>query len=386
MATKTRDLRAKPGTWQEQPLQIGIGGPPGGGKTGTALRIAKGIQRVRGGRIKVLDTEGRRAAKFLQQRIGDSEPMEFDHLAFLPPHGSDDYREAIKQNLEDAACIVIDTGSDEHEGEGGMLDAKERWVDRFLDEKERDDWKARDRVSQAAWAKVKPPRTKLCTMLYGLTVPVIWTFRAREKTKPVETVDDRGRKRAVPTKMGWTPIAPAELIHAMDVFMLLPPRAEGRPRWQNTTEYEDFVLKLPEWFKPIFEATDQVTELHGELMAKWAKTGALPGIPDRPAGVPGAAVKQPVSHESSAAQPAPLRRGPVRHGARGRRQAPGGARRRRGPVPMKALPPPTAEERAKARAAAEALRAVRSGRMTLGTPTTVHIDMSRPRRGSRGRG
>jgi ABC-type lipopolysaccharide export system ATPase subunit len=41
-----------------RPLIIGLEGPPGAGKTASALLLAEGIRRVRGGDIRVLDTEG----------------------------------------------------------------------------------------------------------------------------------------------------------------------------------------------------------------------------------------------------------------------------------------------------------------------------------------
>lgn len=48
---------------------------------------------------------------------------------------------------------------------------------------------------------------------------------------------------------------------------------------------------------------------------------------------------------------------------------------------MKLLPPPTAEERAEARVAAAALRALIGNPPLWGAPTSVHIDLARPRRG-----
>lgn len=46
----------------------------------------------------------------------------------------------------------------------------------------------------------------------------------------------------------------------------------------------------------------------------------------------------------------------------------------------KRLPPPTMEERQKAREAAQALRAVADGTMPAGERMSAHIDYSRPRR------
>lgn len=62
MNAPARTFEARPAVREEEPLLIGIIGPPGGGKTLSGLKIARGIQSVRGGDIVVIDTEGGRNA------------------------------------------------------------------------------------------------------------------------------------------------------------------------------------------------------------------------------------------------------------------------------------------------------------------------------------
>ena len=136
--------------------------------------------------------------------------------------------------------------------------------------------KARERVSMAGWARVKPPRRQLRNYMMRVRVPLICNFRAEEKTKPVEQ-EKNGRKIAPPTNLGWQPIAPVQFVHLMDLFCLLPLRANGVPTWTTGNDYADFALKLPEFFKPLFELPHGTNEAHpineaqGTAMALWAR-------------------------------------------------------------------------------------------------------------------
>ena len=50
----------KPAVRERVPLLLGLVGPSGGGKTYSALRLARGFQKVTGGDIHFIDTEARR--------------------------------------------------------------------------------------------------------------------------------------------------------------------------------------------------------------------------------------------------------------------------------------------------------------------------------------
>src|SRR5690348_11527035 len=101
-------FEAKPAARSEEPLLLGMIGPPGGGKTLSALKLAKGIQSVRGGKIVVIDTEGGRSRKY-------SDTIAFD-IVELPDGRSNDFLDAIKAQLpNNPAAIIVDSLSDEHE-------------------------------------------------------------------------------------------------------------------------------------------------------------------------------------------------------------------------------------------------------------------------------
>ncbi len=245
----------------DEPLLVGIMGPPGGGKTFSALRLATGICRVRGGKPCVIDTE-KRSGKYKSS-------FSFDRIVFEPPFVPEDFLSAIRKTVSDGAgAIIVDSMSDEHEGEGGVLD----WHDKELDRMAGDDWAKRERCTQAAWIKPKASRRALINGLLQIKTPMIFCFRAREKTKQI--ANERGR--AVPTNIGYQPIAPLEIVHQLDLNCLLPPRADGVPVWRSDKSGEDFIIKLPNFLAQFIQEGAPLSEDMGEAFGRWARGGAAP--------------------------------------------------------------------------------------------------------------
>ena len=122
----------RPATRENVGLLIGLIAPSGGGKTFSAMRLAKGICGERP--FAVIDTEAGRAKHYADQ-------FRFDHGDLHPPFRPDAYTDAIM--VADAAgypCIVVDSMSHEHAGDGGLLD----WQEEELTRMAGDDWKKRE--------------------------------------------------------------------------------------------------------------------------------------------------------------------------------------------------------------------------------------------------
>jgi len=245
---------AIPAARTEEPLLLGMIGPPGGGKTLSSLRLAKGIQSVRGGDIVVIDTEGGRSRKY-------SDQIPFGIVEMSPGSRSGDFLEAIKAQLASKpAAIIIDSLSDEHE-------AYLEWHDEMVPKMGNNEW--------AAWAKPKADRKKLISGLLKIKTLMIFTFRAREKTK--QDTNSSGKKIVV--NIGWQPVAPLEIVHTLDLTCILPPRADGVPVWHSEKIGEDFIIKLPNYLKPYITEGKPLSEEMGASFARWAQGSNVPRNP-----------------------------------------------------------------------------------------------------------
>jgi hypothetical protein len=245
-------FQATPAVRSEEPLLIGIIGPPGGGKSLSSLKLAKGIQSVRGGDIVLIDTEGGRSRKYY-----DLIPF---NIVELPNARSDVFLEAITAQLpNNPAAIIVDSMSDEH-------DQYLAWHDEMVPKMGGNEW--------AAWAKPSAARKKLITGILKIKTPLIFTFRAKEKTK------QDGRKVV---NIGWQPVAPLEIVHTLDLTCILPPRADGVPVWRSDKIGEDFVIKLPNYLAPFIQDGKPLSEDMGAAFARWAKGSSAPPRQDKPA-------------------------------------------------------------------------------------------------------
>jgi len=237
-------------------LLLGLMGPPGGGKTKSALRLGDGISRVRGGKPALIDTE---AGRSLKHRRGSRNPHghDFDYIPFSPPFAPEYFLDAIREAEKlRPSCIIIDSMSDEHEGEGGYL----AWHDLEVTE-------TAGGNKWAAWAKPSASRRKLIAGLQHIKIPVIMTFRAREKTKQV------GQK-IVP--IGFVPVAPMEVVHTLDLTCLLPPRSNGVAIWSSNEEAERLTLKFAGFLAHLIRQGAPLDEQFGEELARWQAGEARP--------------------------------------------------------------------------------------------------------------
>jgi len=104
------------------PILLGIAGYAGSGKTYSALRIATGMQKVIGGEVFGIDTEGKR----MLQLAGI---FNFRHVAMDAPFGSLDYLSALEHcKAKGASIVIVDSMTHEHSSIGGYLDLSDKWL------------------------------------------------------------------------------------------------------------------------------------------------------------------------------------------------------------------------------------------------------------------
>lgn len=293
MRRERRDFTTERAVRRGKPVYFGIFGPSGGGKTFSALRVAKGIQSVVGGNVVVIDTENGRALDY-------ADHFDFEHMDFQPPFGSLDYLDAFRSAVKlGGSVIVCDSMSHEHEGPGGLLDAHEQELDRMAG----NDWQKRERVKMLAWQEPKKHRRALLQWVARSPVNLVCCYRAKETAKPV--VKD-GKTQVV--QMGFDPIAGDEFVYEMTAATLLLPAAGGVPTWRSEMIGERQMIKLPAQFRDLFlnRGEKPLDESVGRALAEWAR-GPVSGGGGR--GESTASGKVPAA---ASVEPAPAAADPLR--------------------------------------------------------------------------
>lgn len=274
----------RPAIREEVGLLIGLIGPSGGGKTYTAMRLAKGICGDKP--FAVIDTEAGRAKHY-------ADLFKFDHGDLKPPFRPEVYAEAIKAADEAGyKSVIVDSCSHEWAGEGGILD----WQEEELNRMAGDDYRKRESCKMASWIRPKMAHKQMIQRLLQVRANVILCFRAEEKIKmrnerqeevsrraamsvldmelqqktltPIENFDSK--TKIVP--LGFQPICSKEMPYELTVSFLLTPDKPGIPQ----------PIKLQEQHKKIFPLDRQISEESGKMISEWAAGGAPRGKTDPP--------------------------------------------------------------------------------------------------------
>lgn len=154
-------------------IRLGLASPSGGGKTYSALLIAKGLVGS-WDKVAIIDTENFSAD--LYANLGD-----FNVLSITAPYNPQKYIDAIKE-CEDAGmeCIIIDSITHEWSGVGGCLEMQQIATD-----------KQRVKNSYTAWKEITPLHQKFVDAILQSKCHIITTVRS--KTDYLQT-DIDGKK------------------------------------------------------------------------------------------------------------------------------------------------------------------------------------------------
>lgn len=215
---------------------IGIAGQSGEGKTYTALKLARGMVDSPE-EIGFLDTENRRGSLYADILDG---PFLIGDL--YAPFSPQRYADAIKE-FQDAGVkvLVIDSGSHEHEGEGGLEDIANAPL---LSGKKMADWK-----------RAKSEHKKFMNAMLQSDMHIILCLRAREKT------DFKNPKQ--PVSLGIQPICEKNVLFEMTASMMM----------FNQGQNQQFI-KMPEALRPIFgNGQGYLNESHGKALIDWVNSG-----------------------------------------------------------------------------------------------------------------
>jgi hypothetical protein len=224
---------------------IALAGPSGGGKTYSALRLARGIVGVHG-KLAMIDTEAGRALHY-------SDQFNFDHLDLKPPFSPENYAKAVTA-AEEAGyhAIIIDSMSHEWNGDGGCQDMHDAAHEKLGNT---------EQTNILAWRDAKLDHKRMMSRFLQTRSHLIFCLRSEEKIKFVK--DTQTNKTKI-EPAGWMPICEKNFMYEMTVsFMLLDDKpGVGKP------------IKLQEQHRPFFKPNACIDEFAGEQLAKWAMGGS----------------------------------------------------------------------------------------------------------------
>lgn len=178
--------------------RMAMEGPPGSGKTYTALVLATEMVGPNG-RIAVIDTERGSARKYADEFTFDV--VELD--AFAPSTFAELIREAEAGGYD---ALVIDSLSHAWMGSEGMLEQ----VDKIAKRKNYGS-------NFAAWKDASPQERAMWDTLLGCNMHVFATLRTKTDYVMEEQVGRDGKTRSVPKRVGLAPIQRDGLDYEFDL-------------------------------------------------------------------------------------------------------------------------------------------------------------------------
>lgn len=226
---------------------IAIAGPSGCGKTESAMRLARGYCGPNE-KFVVVDTEEKRAL-YKKDRY-----QPWDWIDFQPPFTPERYREVLEA-VAHYKCVVLDSGSHEYAGDGGLQDIQEEALERMC----KGDSKRMEALSGPAWKDAKR-RHKRVLMSYLIRYPtaLIICLRAEPKVKFVK-ID--GKTQIVDA--GYQPICERMFMYEMLVGCKMAPDKAGIP---------EHIKQLEKSLEPVFIEGRQIDESTGERLRAWAES------------------------------------------------------------------------------------------------------------------
>lgn len=241
-------------------LRAAFDGPPGSGKTYTALRLAFSLVAAdMAKRVAIIDTENESASLYAGE-APDGMLWEFDTLN-LKKFGPDDFTHAINTAAKEGYdAIVVDSLSHAWVGEGGALD--------LVDSKGGNKF--------TAWKDVTPMHRRMVDTLTRSPAHIITTMRS--KVEYVIEEDQNGRK--VPVKKGMAPIQRDGMEYEMDLFgscdwshqiRISKTRCSMMDGATTVKAGPAFWAPLFDWLKAAFVPGPRVSELEAAIRA--AETG-----------------------------------------------------------------------------------------------------------------
>jgi hypothetical protein len=243
-------------------MLLSIASVTGGGKTFSALLLARGIAGPTG-KVVMIDAENGRGetyttSKTIIEAYRDHPDGMYHYIRLDPPYSPERYTEYIK-GAEDAGYTVaiVDSGSHEWDGIGGVSEMAET--------KE-----ALKMGKFGRWADPKKRHRRFVNFLLTSKMHIIICLRAEPKTTQIKagdpivtSVGDVSQtaplaKEAMIISRGLQPICEKKFQFEMLVSLLL-----------EESTHEAVPIKVPEPLLPLFPGRKLITRADGEAIQRW---------------------------------------------------------------------------------------------------------------------
>lgn len=238
--------------------RIGLTGVTNGGKTYTALMIAKGLLIAEGlltpdgkpdwSKVAVIDSERKRSLFYADI----PEFGQFLFIEFKPPYHPNDYIEAVEAALEAGAeIIIIDSLSHAWNGSGGVLEIVRERTDNSRNKNSfSDGWGGRGGGTDL--------QNNLIDNILSANAHIIATFR--QKMEYVMERDENGKARI--TKMGTKAVQKDDLEYEFDITLKL-----------DNNHRAEIIKNTVKFLKNQGEILEPITETFGKNLGDYLASG-----------------------------------------------------------------------------------------------------------------
>lgn len=228
---------------------IAIAGPSGSGKTESAMRLMRGFIGPTE-KFVIVDTEEKRAL-YKKARY-----QPWDWLDFQPPFTPERYVEVLEA-VKGYAGVILDSGSHEYAGPGGLQDIHEETLHRMA----RGNESRFEALSGPAWKDAKQRhKTKFMSYLIRYPTPLVICLRAEPKVKFVKVMKDGKEVNSI-VDAGYQPICEKSFMFEMLVGAMMTADNAGVPQ---------HIKRLETDLEPVFLAGKQIDEATGQRLAEWS--------------------------------------------------------------------------------------------------------------------
>lgn len=177
-------------------LLVMLCGVSGGGKTYTAIQLAYGLAGKNASKVGLLDTENGRGRLY-----ADELPEPYLYAELKPPFSPQRYIAAIEEfSQAGVEVLVIDSGSHEYEGIGGLIEIAEAGNPRLPN-----------------WNRAKGEHKRFMSALLASPMHIILCLRAREKATPEKGPDGK----LVYRELGLQPITEKNVVFEATASLML---------------------------------------------------------------------------------------------------------------------------------------------------------------------